>query len=77
MHVSKNNLVKENVSIIDELLCLYIAVNRFLRRTSSFDRFLKYVFLLDQLLIGGSEFSKIYRWISMCIVNDMNIAINS
>ena len=40
---------------VDPLQCIKIAVDRFLKRTSSFERFLKHVFLSDRLLIGFQE----------------------
>ena len=43
----------DHVSKIDQLQCIKIAVKRFLKLTSSFDRFFNRSFLLDRLLIGG------------------------
>jgi len=43
------------VSKIDQIQCTRIAVDRFFKLASSFDRFFKRPFLLDRLLIGGIE----------------------
>jgi len=52
---SKIDYIKESVSKIDQLRCVRIAVDRFSKRTSTFDRFFKGVFLLDRLLIEGID----------------------
>jgi len=55
MQVSKTDQVKGYVWKNDQLLFLYIAVDRFFRRTLSLDRFLKQALPLDRFLSRGIE----------------------
>jgi len=49
------------VSKIDQLQCIIIAVDRFFKLSSSFDRVFKRAFLPDRLLIEGIEHSENYH----------------